>query len=179
MKTLRDYINLIETAQQGVAEGKGDFAQAIENLHGWYEETSKNPNLRIWEFDDREGGYYAQGEVIYNTQTGRVKVKFEDRSGQYGDDIDQTFNSIGDAMNALRTLTTQINYNTGKAQNFDRLGHREPVGPDSLRKTDRTGRKGTLAGGPTNNLKYSIQHNKGRHGPKGVLPEQDVGKIKR
>ena len=103
--------------------------------------------------------------------TGRVKIEFEDRSGQYGDDVNQTFNSIGDAMNVLRTITTQYRYNNGKAQKFDRLSHREPVTPDKLRKTDRTGRKGTISGAHSNDLKYSIQNNKGKLGPKGVLPE--------
>jgi hypothetical protein len=74
-------------------------------------------------------------------------------------------------MNVLRTITTQYRYNNGKAQKFDRLSHREPVTPDKLRKTDRTGRKGTISGAHSNDLKYSIQNNKGKLGPKGVLPE--------
>jgi hypothetical protein len=43
-----------------------------------------------------------------------------------------------------------------------------------LRKTDRTGRKGTIGGGYANKLKGSIEYNKGKLGPKGVLPEQGV-----
>jgi hypothetical protein len=54
------------------------------------------------------------------------------------------------------------------------LGQRTPYGPDDLRKTDRTGRKGTVGGGFANARKASIQHSLGRHGPKGVLPEQAV-----
>ena len=157
--------------EQGVAEGQGDFDTAINNLHGWYEVDSSSPDIKEYEFDDREGGYYAQGTVKYSMSTGRVKIEFEDRSGQYGDDVNQTFNSIGDAMNVLRTITTQYRYNNGKAQKFDRLSHREPVTPDKLRKTDRTGRKGTISGAHSNDLKYSIQNNKGKLGPKGVLPE--------
>ena len=157
--------------EQGVVEGQGDFDTAINNLHGWHEVDSSSPDIKEYEFDDREGGYYAQGTVKYSMSTGRVKIKFEDRSGQYGDDVNQTFNSIGDAMNVLRTITTQYRYNNGKAQKFDRLSHREPVTPDKLRKTDRTGRKGTISGAHSNNLKYSIQNNKGKLGPKGVLPE--------
>ena len=157
--------------EQGVAEGQGNFDTAINNLHGWYEVDSSSPDIKEYEFDDREGGYYAQGTVKYSMSTGRVKIEFEDRSGQYGDDVNQTFNSIGDAMNVLRTITTQYRYNNGKAQKFDRLSHREPVTPDKLRKTDRTGRKGTISGAHSNDLKYSIQNNKGKLGPKGVLPE--------
>ena len=160
-----------DMSQKGVAEGQGNFDTAINNLHGWYEVDSSSPDIKEYEFDDREGGYYAQGTVKYSMSTGRVKIEFEDRSGQYGDDVNQTFNSIGDAMNVLRTITTQYRYNNGKAQKFDRLSHREPVTPDKLRKTDRTGRKGTISGAHSNDLKYSIQNNKGKLGPKGVLPE--------
>lgn len=161
--------------KESVAEGQGDFAKAINNLHGWYEVDSNNPNIKEYEFDDREGGFYAGGTVEHNLKTGKIKVDFEDRSGQYsGEDIKTTFNSIGDAMNALRTITTPYSYNNGKAQKFDRLARREPVTPDKLRKTDRTGRKGTIGGAHSNDLKYSIQNNKGKLGPKGVLPEQGV-----
>ena len=75
-------------------------------------------------------------------------------------------------MKALRGGNSYPSWG-GKKPNFDRLGQRKQHGPDDLRKTDRTGRKGTLAGGPTNSLKQNIQWSKGKHGPKGVLPEAD------
>ena len=154
---------------ESVAEGQGDFDQAINNLHGWYEVGSSNPDLKVYDFDDREGGFYADGRVMHNIKTGRIKIKFEDRAGHYGDDIDQTFNSIGDAMNALRTLTTQINYNTGKAQNFDRLGGRDVAGPKDLYKTDRAGKKGTISKSRMDTMKMTSPYRK--TGPKGTLPE--------
>ena len=83
-------------------------------------------------------------------------------------------------MKALRGGNSYPSWG-GKKPNFDRLGQRKQHGPDDLRKTDRTGRKGTLAGGPTNSLKQNIQWSKGKHGPKGVLPEgqEDLDTIKR
>ena len=158
--------------KKSVDEGKGDFAQAIENLHGWHEEESNNPDIRIWEFDDREGGYYAQGTVMYNTSTGRVKVKFEDKDGYHGGDVNDTFNSIGDAMNVLKNITVQIRPNTGKAQDFDKLGGRTVAGPDDLYKTDRAGKKGTLNKSRMDTMKASSPYRK--TGPKGQLPEQGV-----
>ena len=158
--------------KKSVDEGKGDFAQAIENLHGWHEEESNNPDIRIWEFDDREGGYYAQGTVMYNTSTGRVKVKFEDKDGYHGGDVNDTFNSIGDAMNVLKNITVQIRSNTGKAQDFDKLGGRTVAGPDDLYKTDRAGKKGTLNKSRMDTMKASSPYRK--TGPKGQLPEQGV-----
>jgi len=157
---------------QGVAEGKGDFAQAIENLHGWYEEESSNPNIRVWEFDDREGGYYAQGTVYYDVTTGRVKIKFEDRDGYHGGDVNDTFDSIGDAMNVLKNITVQIRPNTGKARDFDKLGGRTVAGPDDLYKTDRAGRKGTLNKSRMDIMKASSPYRK--TGPEGQLPESSV-----
>ena len=159
-----------EIMEQGVTEGKGDFAQAIENLHGWYEEESSNPNIRVWEFDDREGGYYAQGTVYYDVKTGRVKIKFEDRDGYHGGDVNDTFNSIGDAMNVLKNITVQIRPNTGKARDFDKLGGRTLAGPDDLYKTDREGRKGTLNKRRMGTMKASSPYRK--TGPEGILPEQ-------
>jgi hypothetical protein len=158
--------------EQGVAEGKGDFAQAIENLHSWYEEESNNPDIRIWEFDDREGGYYAQGTVYYHAKTGRVKIEFEDRDGYHGGDVNDTFDSIGDAMNVLKNITVQIRPNTGKAQDFDKLGGRSVAGPDDLYKTDRVGRKGTLNKSRMDAMKTSSPYRK--TGPKGQLPESGV-----
>jgi hypothetical protein len=158
--------------EEGVAEGKGDFAQAIDNLHGWYEKESNNPNLRIWEFDDREGGHYAQGTVYYNAKTGRVKIKFEDRDGYHGGDVNDTFDSIGDAMNVLKNITVQIRPNTGKARDFDKLGGRTVAGSDDLYKTDRVGRKGTLNKSRMDTMKASSPYRK--TGPEGQLPESGV-----
>ena len=158
-----------------VKEGEGNFAKAIDNLHGWYQVKSNKPELEIYEFDDREGGFYADGTVYHNVKTGRVKIEFEDKMGEYGGmDVNETFNSIGDAMNVLRQITIPIRQNTSKAPNFDRLARRDKVTPDSLRKTDRTGRKGTISGSHANNLKQGISFAKGTHGPKGVLPEAEI-----
>ena len=170
LKLMKD--GSIRHGEQGVAEGKGDFAQAIENLHGWYEEESSNPNIRVWEFDDREGGYYAQGTVYYDVKTGRVKIKFEDRDGYHGGDVNDTFNSIGDAMNVLKNITVQIRPNTGKARDFDKLGGRTLAGPDDLYKTDREGRKGTLNKRRMGTMKASSPYRK--TGPEGQLPESSV-----
>jgi hypothetical protein len=158
--------------EQGVAEGKGDFAQAIENLHSWYEEESDNPDVRIWVFDDREGGWYAQGTVYYNAKTGRVKIEFEDRADAWGGDVNDTFDSIGDAMKVLKNITGQIRPNTGKARDFDKLGGRTVAGPDDLYKTDRVGRKGTLNKTRMDIMKAFSSDRK--TGPEGQLPEQGV-----
>ena len=172
MKTLREMMDLVEAAQQGVAEGLGNFAKAIDNLHGWYQDDSSDPNIERYEFDDREGGYYAYGTIEHNLKTGEIAVDFEDKSGEYDGDIKATFNSIGDAMNALRRITTQHRYNTGKAQSFDRLGDRTLAGPDDVYKTDRAGKKGTLTKSRMDTMKMSSPYRK--TGPKGVLPEQGV-----
>ena len=158
--------------EQGVAEGLGNFAKAIDNLHGWYQDDSSDPNIERYEFDDREGGYYAYGTIEHNLKTGEIAVDFEDKSGEYDGDIKATFNSIGDAMNALRRITTQHRYNTGKAQSFDRLGDRTLAGPDDVYKTDRAGKKGTLTKSRMDTMKMSSPYRK--TGPKGVLPEQGV-----
>ena len=156
----------------GVAEGKGDFAQAIENLHGWHEVESNNPDIRIWEFDDREGGHYAQGTVYYIEKTGRIQIEFEDRDGYHGGDVTDAFNSIGDAMNVLKNITVQVRPNTGKARDFDKLGGRTVAGPDDLYKTDRAGRKGTLNKSRMDTMKASSPYRK--TGPEGQLPESGV-----
>ena len=158
--------------EQGMAEGLGNFAKAIDNLHGWYQDDSSDPNIERYEFDDREGGYYAYGTIEHNLKTGEIAVDFEDKSGEYDGDIKATFNSIGDAMNALRRITTQHRYNTGKAQSFDRLGDRTLAGPDDVYKTDRAGKKGTLTKSRMDTMKMSSPYRK--TGPKGVLPEQGV-----
>jgi hypothetical protein len=161
---------------KGVAEGLGNFAKAIDNLHGWYQDDSSDPNIERYEFDDREGGYYAYGTIEHNLKTGEIAVDFEDKSGEYDGDIKATFNSIGDAMNALRRITTQHRYNTGKAQSFDRLGDRTLAGPDDVYKTDRAGKKGTLTKSRMDTMKMSSPYRK--TGPKGVLPEQGVAEGK-
>jgi len=165
LRTNQGYIN----RQQGVAEGKGDFAQAIENLHGWHEVESNNPDIRIWEFDDREGGHYAQGTVYYIEKTGRIQIEFEDHDGYHGGDVTDAFDSIGDAMNVLKNITVQIRPNTGKARDFDKLGGRTLAGPDDLYKTDRVGRKGTLNKSRMDAMKTSSPYRK--TGPEGQLPE--------
>lgn len=161
-----------EELEQGVAEGKGDFAQAIDNLSGWHEEESDNPDIRIWVFDDREGGWYAQGTVYHNVKTGRVKIEFEDRAGEHSGDVNDTFDSIGDAMKVLKNITVQIRSNTGKAQDFDKLGGRTVAGPDDLYKTDRVGKKGTLNKTRMDIMKAFSPYRK--TGPEGQLPESGV-----
>lgn len=162
-----------EAKYQSVAEGTGNFAKAINNLHGWYQVNSNNPDIEIFEFDDGEGGFYAEGSAYHNIKTGRVKIKFDDKRGEYGGiNVNDIFNSIGDAMNALRQITTQIRPNTSKAKNFDRLGDRSLAGPDDVYKTDKTGKKGTLTKSRINTMKTSIPNR--ITGPKGVLPEQGV-----
>ena len=164
----------------GVPEGKGPLGQgdlglALKSLGGswssWHEENSHDPDIEVYEYDDGEGGYYASGSIEHNLKTGEIEVHYQD--GENDVDVDGTFNSIGDAMKALRGGNSYPSWG-GKKPNFDRLGQRKQHGPDDLRKTDRTGRKGTLAGGPTNSLKQNIQWSKGKHGPKGVLPEDDA-----
>jgi len=158
--------------QQGVAEGEGNLATALGKLSGswsgWHkEEDMSSPDVDVYEYDDGEGGYYGRGTIEHNLKTGEVKVKYHDSENDA--DVDGTFKNMGDAMRALRG-EHGVNHG-GQAPNFDRLGQRKQHGLDDLRKTDRTGRKGTLAGGPSNELKRSIQMNKGRLGPKGTLPE--------
>ena len=169
MKTFRDYINLIESAQQGMAEGEGNLGKALDTLSGnwsgWHQVKSRNPNIEKFEWDDGEGGFYAGGSIEHNLKTGEVTVDYH---GEYDDEVKGTFKNMGDAMRALRG---DGGSHGGRAPNFDRLRDRKPPGPDDLRKTDRTGRKGTIGGGYANQLKGSIQANKGRLGPKGVLPE--------
>ena len=162
-----------------VGEGAGNFAKAIDNLHGWHQDDSSDPNIERYEFDDREGGYYAYGTIEHNLKTGEIAVDFEDKSGEYDGDIKATFNSIGDAMDALRRITTQHRYNTGKAQSFDRLGNRTLAGPDDVYKTDRTGKKGTLTKSRMDTMKQAAPYRK--TGPKGVLPEgqEDLDTIRR
>jgi hypothetical protein len=157
--------------EQGVAEGQGDLATALGKLSGswsgWHkEEDMSSPDIDVYEYDDGEGGYYGRGTIEHNLKSGEVKVEYHDSENEA--DVVGTFKNMGDAMRALRG---DGGNHGGQAPNFDRLGQRKQHGPDDLRKTDRTGRKGTLAGGPTNSLKQAIQWNKGKHGPVGKLPE--------
>jgi hypothetical protein len=159
-------------AELGMSEGPGDLATALSKLSGnwsgWHkEEDMSTPEVDHYEYDDGEGGYYGRGTIEHNLKTGEVKVKYHDSENDM--DVDGNFKNMGDAMRALRG-EHGVNHG-GKAPNFDRLGHRKQHGPDDLRKTDRTGRKGSLAGGPTNSLKRDIEFNKGKHGPSGPLPE--------
>jgi len=159
--------------EQGMAEGEGNFEKALDTLSGswsgWHKDESSDPNIEKYFFDDGEGGYYAGGTIEHDLRTGQVTV---DYSGDeyHGPDVKGTFDNFGDAMRALRG---DGGNHGGRAPNFDRLAHRTPHGPDDLRKTDRTGRKGTIGGGYANKLKGSIEYNKGKLGPKGVLPEGD------
>jgi len=153
----------------GIPEGKGDFSQAIEQLSGWDEVEPDEPGTRQYDFDDREGGYYAQGTVVQDLKTGQIKIEFKDDGEYGGHEINDTFNSIGDAMNALRNITTRRS-KSGRAQNFDTLGARELTGPDDVYKTDKIGKKGTLKKIRTDIMKASSPYRM-RGGPKGVLPE--------
>jgi hypothetical protein len=168
-----DMMNMnIHDVDQGMAEGEGNLATALGKLSGgwsgWHkEEDMSSPDIDVYEYDDGEGGYYGRGTIEHNLKSGEVKVEYHDSENDV--DVDGTFKNMGDAMRALRGQWGQNH--GGKAPNFDRLGQRKQHGPDDLRKTDRTGRKGTLAGGPSNELKRSINFNKGKHGPQGVLPE--------
>jgi hypothetical protein len=156
--------------EQGVAEGQGNLAKALDTLggswSGWHQVDSYEPDIEKYEWDDGEGGHYAGGSIEHNLKTGEVTVNFAD---EYNDEVKGTFKNMGDAMRALRG--GYPGSHGGRAPNYDRLAQRTPYGPDDLRKTDRTGRKGTVGGGFANARKASIQHSLGRHGPKGVLPE--------
>jgi hypothetical protein len=176
-----DFVSAYSYLQkQGMAEGKGplgqgDLALALDSLKGGWSGWSKeddlsSPGVDVYHYDDGEGNYYGRGTIEHNLKTGEIKVEYHDSESEV--DVDDTFHSIGDAMKAIRGQWGQSH--GGKAPNFDRLGQRKQHGPDDLRKTDRTGRKGTLAGGPSNELKRSIQWSKGKHGPQGQLPEQGV-----
>ena len=159
------------TLPEGMSEGEGDLATALSKLSGswsgWHkEEDMSSPDIDVYEYDDGEGGYYGRGTIEHNLKSGTVKVEYHDSENDA--DVVGTFKNMGDAMRALRGSGGN---HGGQAPNFDRLGQRKQHGPDDLRKTDRTGRKGTLAGGPTNSLKQAIQWNKGKHGPVGKLPE--------
>ena len=162
--------------EQGVAEGEGNLSKALDTLSGswsgWHQVKSRNPDIEKFEWDDGEGGFYAGGSIEHNLKTGEVTVDYH---GEYDDEVKGTFKNMGDAMRALRG---DGGSHGGRAPNFDRLRDRKPPGPDDLRKTDRTGRKGTIGGGYANQLKGSIQANKGRLGPKGVLPEQGMAEAK-
>lgn len=167
-------IAISKKKEQGVAEGEGNFAKAIENLHGWYQRDSSDPDVEIFDFEDGEGGYYAQGNIEHNLKTGEITIDFEDTSGEYGKpEVSGTYNSIGDAMNALRGITTQMRYNSGKKPNFDTLGGRSIAGSNDVYKTDKAGKKGTLGKARMDTMKASSPYRM-RGGPKGKLPEGEV-----
>lgn len=156
--------------KEGVAEGIGNFTKAMDTLTGWYQDESDSGE-EIFYFDDREGGYYADGLVKHNPQTGEITVDFEDKSGDYGGDIKGTFNSIGDAMNALRG-TFIARRGGGKSHNHDSLGGRDSAGGKHLYKTDKAGKKGTLTKSRMDIMKASSPYRMSA-GPKGVLPENE------
>lgn len=166
-----------------VTEGEANLEKALEKLHGnwsgWYpDDYQSDPNVKTYWYDDGEGGFYADGTIEHNLKTGEIKVDFKDKDGSYGDDVQGTFNSVGEVMNALRGGSPSRR-NT-KAPNLDTLGHREPVGPDDLYKTDSKGKKGTLKKVRADTMKASSPYRM-RGGPKGVLPEgqQALDAIKR
>ena len=156
----------------GIPEGKGDFSQAIEQLSGWDEVEPYEPGTRQYDFDDDEGGYYAQGTVVQDLKTGQIKIEFKDDGEYGGHEINDTFNSIGDAMNALRNITTRRS-KSGKSYSRDSLAAKSLAGPDDVYKTDRAGKIGTLTKSRMGGMKASSQHTM-RGGPKGVLPEDEM-----
>ena len=167
--------------KKDMKEGEGNFAKAIEKLHGWYQHDSSDPDVEIFDFDDGEGGYYAQGTIEHNLKTGEINVEFEDTSGEYGGgSIKEKFNSIGDAMNVLRGITSQMRYNSGRKPKFDTLSNRTLAGSDDVYKTDRAGKKGTLSKARMDTMKASSPYRM-QGGPKGVLPEgqEDLDTIRR
>jgi len=155
-----------------VTEGQGDFNTAILNLEGWHQDQyNTDPDVEAYEFDDNEGGYYAQGRVTHDLSTGEITIDFEDMSGHYGNPvISGTYDSVGDAMNALRQITSNKRSTGGKAPNFDTLGNKTLAGPDDLYKTDKAGKKGTLTKDRMRGMKASSPSTM-RGGPQGVLPE--------
>jgi hypothetical protein len=155
---------------ESIAEGEGNLVMAIQNLNGWHQTDSSNPDIEEYYFDDNEDGYDADGYVQHNLKTGEIVIDFEDKSGDYGGSVNEKLNSIGDAMNILRKITTQKRYNSGKKPNFDTLGGRTIAGPDDLYKTDRAGKVGTLTKGRMDTMKMSSPHRMNAE-PKGVLPE--------
>jgi hypothetical protein len=159
-----------------VGEGTGNLAKAISKLGGWYQEDSLDPNIEKFEYDDREGGYYASGSIEHNLKTGEIEIHFQDSESD--EDIDGTFNSIGDAMNALRG--GYPGSHGGRAQNYDSLANKTLFTPDDVYKTDRAGKKGTLSKSRMDGMKASSAYTM-RGGPKGVLPEgqEDLDTIKR
>jgi len=163
---------------ESIAEGEGNFAKAMDTLSGWHQEQN-DEGQEVFYFDDREGGYYADGVVRHNPQTGEISIDFEDKSGDYGGDIKGIFSSIGDAMNTLRG-TFIARHGGGKAHNFDTLGGRSIAGSNDVYKTDRAGKKGTLTKSRMDQMKMSSPYSM-RGGPKGVLPEgqEDLDTIRR
>jgi hypothetical protein len=163
-----------------VNEGEANLEKALEKLHGnwsgWYpDDYQSDPDVKSYWFDDGEGGFYADGTIEHNLKTGEIKVDFKDKEGSYGDDVQGTFNSVGEVMNALRGGSPSRR-NT-KAPNLDTLGHREPIGPDDLYKTDKKGKIGTIKKVRSDTMKASSPYRM-RGGPKGVLPEGEIAEDK-
>ena len=172
MKTLREMMDLVESAQAVVAEGQGDLAKALTTLGGgwtgWHRVDYHDPNIEKYEWDDGEGGFYSGGSIEHNLRTGQITVDFAD---EYDDEVKGTFNSIGDAMRALRG--GYPGSHGGKAPKHDSLASKTLTGPDDLYKTDRAGKKGTLTKSRMDDLKASSAYTM-RGGPKGVLPEDQL-----
>ena len=151
--------------------GQGDLGLALKTLAGswseWHDVPSYDPDIEKYEYDDGEGGYYASGSIEHNLKTGAIEVHYQD--DEVGADIDETFYSIGDAMNALRG-GYPARHGSGKAPNHDTLANKTLAGPDDLYKTDKAGKKGTLSKARMDRMKASSAYTM-RGGPKGVLPE--------
>lgn len=167
LNTPREYFD-----EQGMAEGVGNLAQALDKMSGgywgWYQdEEESRPDLDVYHFDDGEGGFYATGIIKHNLRTDKVYVKFDDRADYYGENVDQIFPNIGAALKSLSFMRPDQDT---RGRSYDVLATREPLTPDDLYKSDRVGRKGALSGGAANRLKDKIRSAQGRLGPKGELP---------
>lgn len=164
------WVKQVAQSLDGIAEGKGNLASALDTLKGswsgWEQLDSGNPDIEEYYFDDGEGGHDSTGTIEHNLKTGKITVDYSD---EYDNEVKGTFNSIGDAMNALRGGSPMRG--GGKAPNHDSLGGRS-AGSDDLYKTDRAGKKGTLTKSRMDTMKASSQYRM-RGGPKGVLPEEE------
>lgn len=158
-------------AKGQVEEGQGDFDKALSTISGWYEDESSNPNIRVYHYDDREGGYYADGEILHNLKTGEITIDYH---GEYNDEVKGTFHSVGDAMNALRGGYPGDHGRGSNNPKHDSLANKTLAGPDDLYKTDRAGKKGTLTKSRMDVMKASSPYTM-RGGPKGHLPENFNG----
>jgi hypothetical protein len=179
--------------KESVMEGEGNFENALYSTNGgfsgwdehnpqdvirWFGEPKDSPIYRgliqamknggkFYHFDDGEGGYdLGDGEVAYDPVTGKIYV--------HGHEESSVHDTIGSAMEVIRDMTgggAGSGGGKGPSRAHDTLSGRHEVTPDRLRKTDRTGRKGTISGGHANNLKAQIGYNLGKHPKPKKLPE--------